>query len=123
VEDEDGVEDEVGVALEVGGLVDVGGVEVVVSVEIVVSEDTVVLFSLEMKGTLGKTISHEASKRVNKLIGIKECFFMMFINLILSFFTIIVLRYNYEAPSDFIPNLNHALAYRDIYLSCHHGSI
>jgi hypothetical protein len=52
---------------------------VVDSVDIVVSEDIDVLFSLEVKEILGKTISHEASKRVNKLMGINECFFLLFI--------------------------------------------
>jgi hypothetical protein len=44
-----------------------------------------VLLALEEKEIEGKTISHEASSNVNKLIGINKCFLMVFINLILSF--------------------------------------
>jgi hypothetical protein len=53
-------------------------VEVVVSVDVVISVEIVVPPSVEEKGMLGKTISHEASNKVIKPIGINKCFFMGF---------------------------------------------
>jgi hypothetical protein len=51
-------------------------VEVVVSVDVVVSVEIVVPPSVEEKGMLGKTISHDASNKVIKPMGINKCFFM-----------------------------------------------
>jgi hypothetical protein len=59
--------------------------EVDVVTEVVTLGDEVLLLALGEKETEGKTISHEASSNVNKLIGINKCFLMVFINLILSF--------------------------------------
>jgi hypothetical protein len=56
----------------------VGSVEVVVSVDVVISVEIVVPPSVEEKGMLGKTISHEASNKVIKPMGINKCFFMGF---------------------------------------------
>jgi hypothetical protein len=59
--------------------------EVDVVTEVVTLGDEVLLLALEEKETEGKTISHEASNKVNKVIGTNNCFLMVFINLILSF--------------------------------------